>query len=121
MDTVAISGNVKITNNTTNGILKSHLISYADTFIKEWDVRKICVAASTTDLDVGLGELTNVSFVYIESTQPISVRVSGQDIASSKGKLFLYTGSVGGYITELLISNSELVTSEVLILLGGVG
>lgn len=121
MDTIALSGNIKISNNTTNSILKSHLMSFSDPFIKEWDVRKICIAASTTDLDVGLGELTNVSFVYIESTQPISVKVSGQDLASSKGKVFLYTGSVGGYITELLISNGELVTSEVLMILGGVG
>lgn len=87
--------------------------------VSEYDSRQIKVATGTVDADIDLAGVSNVSFLMITSTQPISCKLNGSLVDTSKGTLFIFSGSSGGYISSLSISNDSGSEANLKIILGG--
>ena len=119
-NTIDLTGKITLKNNTTNKTNIVEQIAYSLTGVKEWDSRKITIAPNTLDESISLAGVSNLSFLYIHATSPITVKLNGATTASSKGTVFLFTGQTGGFITQLEISNAEVVESEITLILGGV-
>lgn len=102
--------------------------SYRDLFTKvlnlqqtitEYDTRQIRIPAGTVDLSIDFGGVSNVSFLYLQSTKPVTLKVNGSAIDTCAGTDFLLTGSSSGYLTSISVSNPGTDEADVIIAMGG--
>lgn len=89
------------------------------TDVTEYNVRKIKIAASAVDAPIDFGGVSDVNFALITSDLSVSLKINNSPVDTSRGKLFVFSGDTGGFLTELSVSNPNIEDAELEVVLGG--